>query len=176
MKRLSELFEMGATGVPPRQGLTLEAFNRLFCLFLFHMFDDNGNEVLEMDEVQKAVVSAATPEPVERALHASARASPFSGFSSPSRVRWTESLPEWPPRDFLGISFVCPGASQEYLSGSERVSLQTAIRLIRGSTAAYSSDGIDYADGEGSVAVARPMDLAEFHQLYATMLGGVTLF
>ena len=58
MKRLIELFEMGASGMPPRQGLTLEAFNRLFCLFLFHVFDDNGNEVLEMDEVQKAVVSA----------------------------------------------------------------------------------------------------------------------
>ena len=48
------------------------------------------------------------------------------------------------------------------------------MRLIRGSTAAYSSEGTDVADG--CVVVARPMDLPEFHQLYATMLGGVALF
>jgi len=70
MKKVPSLFEAAASGKPPKHGLTLESFNKLFCVFLFHAFDDNQNEVLEIDEVKQALeyLSGEARVPIERAI------------------------------------------------------------------------------------------------------------
>ena len=70
LEKLPTLFEAAATGKPPNQGLSLEDFNKLFCVFLFHMFDKNGNNVLELPEAQKALeyLSGDARVPIARAL------------------------------------------------------------------------------------------------------------
>lgn len=55
LKTLGSLFESAATGVVPDHGVTLEAFNKLYCVFLFHLYDLNHDQKLQMSEVRLAL-------------------------------------------------------------------------------------------------------------------------